>query len=154
MPPDAEFDLGRFLPYLLNRAAEGTSQGFAAHYRDRYGMLRTEWRVLFHLGRYGGMTAAGIGRMAAIHKTKISRAVAALVAKRFVARERAAADRRQEVLTLTPAGRRAFDDLVRVAADYDARLAARFTAEERAVLLDCLARLIGPDEARGPDHAM
>ena len=44
-----------FLPYLLAMAAEKTSQEFQRYYKDRYGMLRTEWRVLFHLGCYGDM---------------------------------------------------------------------------------------------------
>jgi len=50
------FDLQDFLPYLLNQAADASSLGFQKYYKDRYGMLRTEWRVLFHLGRYGAMT--------------------------------------------------------------------------------------------------
>lgn len=53
-------DLADFLPYLLNRAAEETSLGFQEHYRRRYGMLRTEWRVLFHLGRHGELSARDI----------------------------------------------------------------------------------------------
>ena len=41
------FDVSLFLPYLLNQAAEQTSVGFQENYRERYGMLRTEWRVCF-----------------------------------------------------------------------------------------------------------
>ncbi|WP_116084603.1 MarR family winged helix-turn-helix transcriptional regulator [Tropicimonas sp. IMCC34011] len=139
----SEFDLRTFLPYLLNQAAEETSLGFSRVYKDRYGMLRTEWRVLFHLGRYGDMTAAEIGRRAKMHKTKISRAVAALEAKRFVTRREDSADRRRETLTLSAQGRRAFDDLVVVAEAHDTRLTANLSAGERAVLIDCLQRLAG-----------
>ena len=81
------FDLADFLPYLLNQAAEASSRQFQDHYRKKYGMLRTEWRVLFHLGRYGKLTAKEISARAAIHKTKISRAVAALQSKRYLHRE-------------------------------------------------------------------
>ena len=56
-----DFDLQYFLPYLLNQAAEEASIAFQKVYKSRYGMLRTEWRVLFHLGRYGAMTATDIG---------------------------------------------------------------------------------------------
>ena len=56
MPQDS-FDLTDFVPYLLNQAAEQSSLGFQRYYKGRYGMLRTEWRVLFHLGRYGDQTA-------------------------------------------------------------------------------------------------
>ena len=55
-----DFDLQNFLPYLLNQAAEESSLAFQNIYKDRYGMLRTEWRVLFHLGIYGRLTAKEI----------------------------------------------------------------------------------------------
>ena len=99
-----DFALQDFLPFLLNRAAEESSLEFQGQYRDRYGMLRTEWRVLFHLGIYGSMTAKDIGVRAKIHKTKISRAVAKLTERRFVVRKRDEKDRRAEHLSLTPAG--------------------------------------------------
>lgn len=137
----ADFDLRNFLPYLLNQAAEETSIGFTQIYKDRYGMLRTEWRVLFHLGRYGDMTASEIGRLSKMHKTKISRSVKALEDKRFVAGRESAEDRRREILTLLPQGRRAFDDLVRVAEKHNSDLMACFSTGERAVLIDCLQRL-------------
>lgn len=136
------FDLANFLPYLLNRAAETTSDGFRTAYRSQYGMLRTEWRVLFHLGRYGEMTATEIGRRASIHKTKISRAVAALETKRFLTREGSETDRRQEMLSLTAAGQQTFQRLTLTAARYDADLSALFSESEERVLRACLARLI------------
>ncbi|WP_375261956.1 MarR family winged helix-turn-helix transcriptional regulator [Palleronia sp.] len=142
----AEFDLRNFLPYLLNQAAEETSLGFSQVYKDRYGMLRTEWRVLFHLGRYGDMTASRIGLLSKMHKTKISRAVQALEGKRFVAGRESAEDRRAEILTLLPQGRRAYDDLVRVAEQHNAELMRHFSTGERAVLIDCLQRLAAFEE--------
>ena len=141
MAPDDDFDLTGFTPYLLNMAAEATSLDFQPAYRDDYGMLRTEWRVLFHLGRYGAMTAKEICTRARIHKTKVSRAVAALEAKRFLARTRQQDDRRSETLSLTRAGEAAYRHLAGSARDHDARLMAQFTAEEQAVLHRCLRRL-------------
>ncbi len=141
MTDQPDFDLRAFLPYLLNQAAEEASLDFQHHYKGRYGMLRTEWRVLFHLGRYGAMTANEIGARAKMHKTKISRAVAALEKKRFLTRERVETDRRREMLALTPAGSRAYADLSARARDYDARLMAPFSAEEQAVLKRALARI-------------
>lgn len=137
------FDLTDFLPYLLNMAAERASLGFQAVYKERYGMLRTEWRVLFHLGRYGAMTARDISTRSRIHKTKISRAVAALETRRFLSREEVESDRRHERLALTAQGRAAFLDLCRVAEDYDRRLTADLDAEEARVLRASLRRLAG-----------
>lgn len=141
MTGETDFDLSDFLPYALNRAAEVTSRGFQQHYKSRYGMLRTEWRVLFHLGRYGAMTASAICARAAMHKTKVSRAVSALEQKRYLRRTQSAEDRRQETLDLTRQGRAVFVDLRHEAQAYDARLASAFTPEEQQVLRRCLSRI-------------
>ncbi|MEL6617939.1 MAG: MarR family transcriptional regulator [Pseudomonadota bacterium] len=130
----SSFDLEQFLPYLLNQAAEASSLEFQQVYKDRYGMLRNEWRVLFHLGQFGRMTASEIGARARLHKTKISRAVAKLEARRFLIRKRDEDDRRVEHLHLTPTGRAAFEDLRRVAERYDSELTAGMTVSEIAQL--------------------
>lgn len=141
-----EFDLQNFLPYLLNQAAEDSSLEFQRVYRSRYGMLRTEWRVLFHLGIYGRMTAKEIGQRSKMHKTKISRAVAKLAQRRFLTRERDEEDRRLEYLELTPAGERAYRELRAVARDYDREIMARFTDEEAEMLKRAL-RLLASDRS-------
>ena len=148
-PPETGFELSAFLPYMLNQAAEAASAGFQPAYRDRYGMLRAEWRVMFHLARFGEMTASEIGRRARLHKTKVSRAVRALEDKRFLVRRTAAHDRRVEALRLSRAGEEAFHAIAAVAAAYDAALWARFAPEDRAALRRCLAALAAAD----PDPA-
>ncbi|MGX9351495.1 MarR family winged helix-turn-helix transcriptional regulator [Shimia sp. W99] len=143
MPQKDDFSLQDFTPYLLNQAAEESSLAFQRVYKNRYGMLRTEWRVLFHLGTYGEMTATDICTKARIHKTKISRAVQKLVERRFVVRARSDEDRRVEKLKLTPAGDTAYRDLRAVAEEYDAKLRAQFTSGEVALLRMMLKRLAG-----------
>ncbi|WP_238371643.1 MarR family winged helix-turn-helix transcriptional regulator [Heliomarina baculiformis] len=138
-----DFDLQYFLPYMLNQAAEESSIAFQRHYKNRYGMLRTEWRVLFHLGRYGEMTAKEIGERARIHKTKVSRAVQKLADRRFLTRKKDENDRRSERLELTQAGLAAYRDLRDVAQEYDAKLVSGFDAEDVATLRRLLARLAG-----------
>jgi DNA-binding MarR family transcriptional regulator len=138
---DDDFNLGQFLPYALNQAAEATSVGFQKHYRQQYGMLRTEWRVLFHLGRYGEMTAKMICERASLHKTKVSRAVGALEKKRFLSRQAQPNDRRHETLSLTRQGQAAYADLYKSAKAYDAALGKHFSAHEREVLNRCLEKI-------------
>jgi DNA-binding MarR family transcriptional regulator len=135
-------ELSSFLPYLLNQAAETVSHAFQAQYRDRYGMLRTEWRVLFHLGRHGEMTAKQICTEAILHKTKVSRAVAALEQKRYLKRRAVAQDRRSELLVLTKAGEAVFADLSEAAAVYDHALETALGAQDMQHLKAMLARLI------------
>jgi DNA-binding MarR family transcriptional regulator len=148
------FDLEAFLPYALNRAAEAASRGFQAIYKARYGMLRTEWRVLAHLGRYGEMTARDICTRADLHKTKVSRAVKALEARRFLTRRTVETDRRQEVLALTQAGAAAYRQLADEARAYDAALAAGLAPADLAALRRTLRILSSPEEpAASPRRA-
>lgn len=140
-----DFDLRNFLPFLLNQAAEQSSLEFQRVYKNRYGMLRTEWRVLFHLGIHGEMTAKEIGEHAIIHKTKVSRAVAKLGQRRYLTRTRDDQDRRSEKLALTPAGEAVYRELRGIAETYDDQLAAHFTNGEAALLRMMLRRLAGMD---------
>ena len=137
-----KFDLEKFLPYLLNQAAESSSLAFQQVYKDRYGMLRTEWRVLFHLGLYGRMTASDIGARAKTHKTKVSRAVQRLVQRRFACREPDGNDRRVEHLSLTPMGHLAYLELREVAEKYEAALMTSLSEEEGRVLRRALIKLV------------
>ena len=120
------FALESFLPYMLNQASEASSLAFQNVYKGRYGMLRTEWRVLFR---------------ANLHKTKISRAVHRLAERRFVARVRDGADRRVEHLSLTSKGVKAYKDLRQTAEQYEAQLLAAFSPQETTVLRRALVKL-------------
>lgn len=137
------FDLRDFMPYLLTQAADASSRDFQNYYRGKYGMLRTEWRVLFHLGRYGAMTAREVCDRAGIHKTKVSRAVAAMDQKRLIRREELAQDRRQEMLHLTDHGRRVFADLTQEAQRFDTAMLSEFSTEEIAQMRAFLTRIAG-----------
>lgn len=141
MPEKDDFDLQNFLPYLLNQAAEASSLSFQQIYKARYGMLRTEWRVLFHLGIYGRMTAREIGLRSKMHKTKISRAVQALAERRFLSRATDPEDRRQEWLDLTAQGLAAYRDLRGIAMEYDTTLSQKLTPEENTALRSALGKL-------------
>ena len=136
-----DFDLRLFLPYLLNQAAETASLEFQQFYKDRYGLLRTEWRVLFHLGIFGDRTAREICDMSRLHKTKVSRAVAALEKRRFIVREKVEEDRRSEILKLTKAGQDAYSDLRSIAETYDQKISTDLTGEEDRILRQALVKI-------------
>ena len=148
---DTGFDPLNFLPYLLNQAADTQGLEFQKIYKSKYGMLRTEWRVLFHLGCSGAMTAKEICDRGRLHKTKVSRAVSALERKRFVQREDVESDRRSATLHLTRLGQRAFGDLSQEARSFDKRIRKQFTEAEAKHLIGALQRLSGLD-TRSSDH--
>jgi len=138
---EAQYPVEGFLPYVLNQAAEVSSLSFEKIYKAKYGMLRTEWRVLFHLGLYGELTASEICCRAKLHKTKISRAVQRLTEQRMIIRKRDQDDRRVEHLKLTKKGQAAYADLCEIAESYEAKLVCNLTQEELTVLRSALAKL-------------
>lgn len=117
----ATFELGDFLPFLLIEAAEEAANEFRLILRDRFGMLPTEWRLVFNLGCHGPLTARDICELARVHKTKVSRAVTALEAKNLVTRRPDDKDKRREWLALTDEGQTAYLQLVEVARTSEAR---------------------------------
>lgn len=130
-----------FMPYRLNRLADAISRDFARIYRDRYGLTRPEWRTLAALGQHGTMTATEIGAHSAMHKTKVSRAVAALEKRRWLVRKADANDRRVERLSLTKAGQRVYGELIPVAAAFEAGMLDKLGARQREAVLKGLAAL-------------
>jgi DNA-binding MarR family transcriptional regulator len=139
--PDDNLILENFLPYRLMRLSEAVSREFAKAYHDRYGLTRPEWRVFATLGQYGTMTATAIGAHSAMHKTKVSRAVAVLEKRKWLERQADPADRRVERLTLTNAGRAAYRAMVPVARDFEVKLLSRIEGREAQQVLDGLAVL-------------
>lgn len=125
-----EFDLDRFLPYRLNRVSEWTSRQFSMVYRSKYGMTRPEWRVLAILGQRGRLTARMICDLTSQHKTKVSRAVASLERRRWLARRENESDRREAWLQLTAEGRLAFADLSARGTEFEARFRSMLSIEE------------------------
>ena len=152
-PDPKTFDLEEFLPYLLNQAAEATSHGFQVAYRDRYGMTRTQWRVMANLGKFGAMTASSICAISHIEKTKVSRAVAHLEKAGLLARNPSQTDRRAEILSLTETGLAAFADLGQRAVEYDRNLSKRLGAKASGELNRVLQLIIAtrPDKATRQD---
>lgn len=100
-----------YLPYRLNLLAELASESTSEVYRRRYGLTRPEWRVLVNLAEVDSLTASELCALVPAHKTKVSRALAALEERGWVTRSTDPADRRVAHATLTRKGRRAADQI-------------------------------------------
>ena len=129
------FALETFLPYRLMRIAEQVSEDFSSIYQDHLGLSRAEWRCLATLGQFATVTATEIATHSSMHKTKVSRAVAALDRRGWIRRDADKQDRRLEHLTLTKAGRGAFEEIVPLARNFERRLQAEIGAAQAAQLL-------------------
>lgn len=120
----ADLVLADFLPYRLHNAAEKVSLAFSRIYKNEHGLNRPEWRVLAILSQLPKSTATEIGARAAMHKTKVSRAVASLEVRKWLRRWADDDDRRVEWLELTKVGRSRFATLSALAREFEAALHA------------------------------
>jgi DNA-binding MarR family transcriptional regulator len=133
--------LEEFLPYRLNVVASLTSQALSRIYGERYGIGVPEWRVLVTLGQYGTMTSKAIGSHSHMHKTKVSRAVAALERRKWLTRRTNRKDLRESVLSLTPAGLAVYRELAPIALNFARRLEATIDPVDRAAFDRAVSRL-------------
>jgi len=134
-------ELERFLPYRLNVVAESVSRALSQLYAERYGIGVPEWRVIATLGEYERMTARDIGTHSRMHKTKVSRAVAALEKKELIERAPNEDDMREAFLALTARGLRVYQDLAPRALAFERALDKSLGNGERAHLDAILRRL-------------
>lgn len=123
-----------YLPYRLNLLAEMTSENTRTIYRRRHELTRPEWRVLVNLAEAPSLTASELCERVPAHKTKVSRALAALESRGWVTRQTDPQDRRIAHASLTLKGKRAFN---RIRPEMEAAteaLLAPLTPEERQTL--------------------
>jgi DNA-binding MarR family transcriptional regulator len=132
--------LETFLPHRLNVLSSLVSQALTQVY-SQYGIGIPEWRVLVSLGQFGTMTGKAIGQRTHMHKTKVSRAVAQLEGRKFVARKVNRADLREAFLSLTPAGRAVYEELAPRAREFTERLSEVVNTADRAAFDRAVAQL-------------
>lgn len=140
MDPDI-LELESFLPYRLYRLADTVSREFSRIYKERHGLTRPEWRTLSGLGERGTMTATELGEQSAMHKTKVSRAVAELERRRWLTRTPDDNDRRVEHLALTKAGLAAYREMVPLAKAFEEELLEKLGAGDRAAIVQGVSAL-------------
>jgi DNA-binding MarR family transcriptional regulator len=109
----AKLDLFRFVPFRLNRLAAEVSAALSSEYQQRYGLDIPEWRVLATLGfRNDACSAQYIAHCTRTHKSTISRAVTALMARQLVERVENEDDRREFALRMTRKGKALYQELI------------------------------------------
>lgn len=120
----SDFNLETFLPYQLAVLSARLSKGFAKHYRDRFGITVSEWRVIAHLSQAQAVSVREICARVDLEKPRVSRAAARLEAAGFVEKRTNPRDRRLIEISLTEKGRLMMQELTPIAHAYEAKLAA------------------------------
>lgn len=139
----AEIQLEGFLPYRLNVLATSVSQSLAKVYGERFGISIPEWRVLATLGQFKEITAREIGHHSHMHKTTVSRAVAALSERHLIARRQNNEDMRESFLTMTPKGATVYLEIVPLARAFAEQLSEGLSRDELQLLDGLITRLMG-----------
>lgn len=129
---DIVLKLEEFLPHRLNVVSSLVSHALSSIYTKQHNIGVPEWRILVTLGQYGEMTGKALGAHTHMHKTKVSRAAAALEKRRFVTRKANRDDRREALLSLTSTGRGIYDKLVPIALNFAQELLATLDPADRA----------------------
>jgi len=140
--PDDLLHLESFLPYRLSVLANIVSATIASAYAERHDLTIPEWRVMAVLAHQPGLSAAEVADRTAMDKVAVSRAVWRLLGRQRVTRRQARDDRRRSSLQLTPAGLAVYRQVSPAALDYEKRLLACLTEEERHDLEGALERLL------------
>ena len=125
-------DLFRFVPFRLNRLSAEVSAALSGEYQERYGLDIPEWRVLATLGfRDDACSAQYIAHCTRTHKSTISRAVTALMARQLVERVENADDRREFQLRMTRRGKALYQKLIPRLLRKEQEILACLSARER-----------------------
>ena len=134
------FDLGRYLPYLINRAGVRLAVAFGRELKP-HGVVVQEWRVLAALAAHGGQRLSDLAALTSIDLSTLSRLVGRMVQGGLVARARVGGDRREVRVRLTPRGRQTTRGIIPMARHYEKVALAGFSPAETRTLKRQLIRL-------------
>ncbi len=103
MSPSSDSFLTGYLPYLLRQADQTLSAPFYA-VLTRYGVARSEWRVLAVLHELGELSVAELAVHSLSPQPTVTHAVRRLEKRNLVRRTLGTHDKRQRFVSMTPTG--------------------------------------------------
>jgi len=130
----------RSLPIALIRAREGVMAPIREMLAET-GLTEQQWRVLRVLAEQGRLDAKTLADRASLLFPSLTRIAATLRGKGLITQTRDQADRRRQLIEISPAGQRIIDDHTGQAALIVEGFKARLGLEDYETLLDLLAKL-------------
>jgi DNA-binding MarR family transcriptional regulator len=132
----------RALPsWLINQAAVPANR-LVNEALSGIGARRPHYSVLAALDELGPASQAELSRQTSIDRSDMVAIINELTEQGFVARTPDSSDRRRNVVTLTPAGRRQLHKIDRVVADVQDELLAPLSISDRRRFVALLTRLV------------
>jgi DNA-binding MarR family transcriptional regulator len=109
---------------------------------ERFGLARAEFVILYNLGLFDGVTASEIAVSTAFPKNTLSRAVNRIAKLGLIERSEARTDRRQQNLTLTPAGQAILDEAIPRFMSLEEEMLSPLSLVERETLSVLMAKVV------------
>ena len=134
------FDLGEFLPYLINRIGSRLALNFGREIKH-LGVDIQEWRVLAVLAAHGPQRMSGLQAFTSIDISTLSRLVGRMVRKRLVNRARPNGDKREVLISLAEKGVETARAILPTARRYQRVVHSGLSAEETRMLKQFLVRV-------------
>jgi DNA-binding MarR family transcriptional regulator len=152
MPPDADENgspapITVMLSSRLMVLANLLKRGAILRYKRLAGLSSVEFGLVASLGRRPPMSVARLAEAVGQDKGQISRALAALVARKLIAKTANPKDSREVLVSLTPAGLAAHDVIVAGAQQRNRQLLDQLSKDEFETLLQQIDRLTATAEA-------
>ncbi len=136
------FDLGQYLPYLINRAGARLAVAFGQEIR-RHGVTLQEWRVMAALAAHGAQRLSDLAALTSIELSTLSRLIGRMARSGLLTRSRAEGDRREIAVRLTARGTGLTRTIITTAKRYE-RLSLRgISKSEEDQLKRLLVRVYG-----------
>ena len=120
------------ITYRVSVLAQVLSRLVDASVRKALGLTSRQWRVLVILNRLGTSTSGIVARMANFDHSQVSRVAFELAETGLITQESDPADRRKQILSLTPAGIDHLRNGLPGSLEREARLRGRLTDAEYA----------------------
>ncbi|MEP6017635.1 MAG: homoprotocatechuate degradation operon regulator HpaR [Paracoccaceae bacterium] len=130
----------RSLPIALIRAREGVMSPIRVMLAET-GITEQQWRVLRVLAESGSMDSKSLANRSSLLFPSLTRIAATMRDKGLITQTRDDADRRRQMLAITPAGQKLIDDHSAQSAQIVANFRATLGDEKYETLLDLLALL-------------
>ena len=136
------FDLGRYVPYLVNRTGTAIATAFSRELLP-FQLNLQMWRVLAALWHADSQRLGDLAQNTDIEVSTLSRLIGSMQSQGHVSRVRSGADARAVTVTLTKQGRSLTERLIPIALRYEAAALQGFTHQEAELLRDLLERVRG-----------
>lgn len=137
----APLTIKALLSYQIHVVANLLSRSAAMRYKREFDVSLWEWRTVALLGARAPQSLNELAKAAGLDKGQMSRVVSGLAERGLVLRGADQHDARGVQLTLTKAGARLYEGLMRAAAERNALFLGSLTRDERACLERALAKL-------------